>query len=100
MKRGDLRRKYLEEEARVNQLIAEVENWKKSQILRDYIVEVESGTTTGKLSFSPEKPLNEWLKWAKDQADRLDPLTKSPPSILDEECPPEEKQNEYSYYRY
>ena len=53
-RRAELRSKYLEEEARVNQLIAEAENWKKSQILRDYIVEIESGTTAGKLSFSPE----------------------------------------------
>ncbi len=98
--RAVLRRKYMEEEARVNQLIAEAENWKKSQILRDYIVEIESSATNENLSLSPEKPLNEWLKWAKDQADRLDPLKQSPPSILDEECPPEEKRNEYSYYRY
>jgi hypothetical protein len=25
-----------------------------------------------------------WLRWATDQADRLDPLKESPPSILDE----------------
>jgi hypothetical protein len=28
--------------------------------------------------------LDEWLLWAEQQADRLDPLTESPPSILDE----------------
>ena len=27
-------------------------------------------------------------------AERLDPLAPSPPSVLDEKCPPEEKQNE------
>jgi hypothetical protein len=26
-----------------------------------------------------------WIKWANDQADRLDPLKESPPSILDED---------------
>ncbi len=30
-----------------------------------------------------EIELAEWIAWATSQADRLDPLAKSPPSILD-----------------
>ena len=30
------------------------------------------------------KDLDDWLEWATDQADRLDPLVESPYSILDE----------------
>jgi len=99
LKRAELRQRYLEEEARVNKIIAEAENWKRSQILREYIAEIERHATTDELSLRLEKPLEDWLKWAHDQANRLDPLTHSPPSILDGECPEEEK-NEYPQYRW
>jgi hypothetical protein len=90
-RRAELRQKYLEEEARVKNLISEAQNWKRSLILREYLTEIERRAGAGEVSFTLEKPLAEWLKWARDQADRLDPLTPSPPSILDEECPEEEK---------
>jgi hypothetical protein len=99
LKRAELRIKYLEEEARVKKLISEAKNWKKSQILREYVSEIERLATTGEQSLSLEKPLAEWLKWAHDQADRLDPLSHSPASILDEECPEENSRNDYSRYR-
>lgn len=100
LKRAELRRRYLEEEARVTKLISEAENWKRSQILREYIAEIERLATAGEQSLRLEKPLVEWLKWANDQADRLDPLAPSPASILDEECPEEEKRNEYPHSRW
>jgi hypothetical protein len=28
--------------------------------------------------------LDEWLRWATQQADRIDPLMPNPPSVLDE----------------
>lgn len=31
-----------------------------------------------------DEPREEWTNWASRQADRLDPLTASPPSVLDE----------------
>ncbi|MFH1933295.1 MAG: hypothetical protein ABIN18_17100 [Pseudomonadota bacterium] len=78
----------------------EVWNWKRSQILREYIAEIEKHATDDELPFGLEKPLVEWLKWAHDQADRLDPLSPSPPSILDEDCPEEEERNEHPYSRW
>lgn len=99
LKRAELRIKYIEEEARVQKLISEAENWKKSQILREYVAEIERLATTGEQSLSLEKPFAEWLKWAHDQADRLDPLAQSPASILDEECPEEDSRNDYSRHR-
>jgi len=100
LKRAELRRIYLEEEARVNKLVSDAENWKKSRILREYIFEIKRLAASGELAISFEKPLSEWLSWAYDQADRLNPLTPSPASILDEECPAEEKRNEYPYSRW
>ena len=99
-KRVELRRMYLEEEARVTNLISEAEDWERSQILREYIAEIEKHATDDELPFGLEKPLVEWLKWAHDQADRLDPLSPSPPSILDEDCPEEEERNEHRYSRW
>ncbi|MFC1828041.1 hypothetical protein ACFL0O_00330 [Thermodesulfobacteriota bacterium] len=99
LKRAELRQRYLEEEARVKKLISEAENWRRGQILREYIAEIERHATAGELSLSLEKPVMEWMKWAHDQADRLDPLTHSPPSILDEECPEEERDG-YPHYRW
>ncbi len=96
LKRADLRRRYLEEEAKVTELISDSQNWKKSQILREYIAEIKTLKTNGELLINLDRPLTEWLKWANDQAGRLDPLSVSLPSILDEECPTEEK-NEYRY---
>lgn len=100
IKRAEVRRRYLEEEAKLNKLVSEAENWKRSQILREYIAEIERLATAGELSLSLEKPLVELLKWAHDQAKRLDPLSPSPPSILDAECPEEENRNEYSHSRW
>jgi hypothetical protein len=31
--------------------------------------------------------MDQWISWALDQADRYDPLAKSPPSVLDEPSP-------------
>lgn len=100
LKRAELRRRYIEEEARAKKLISEAENWKRSQILREYIAEIKRRATAGELSPRFEKPLAKWLTWAHGQADRLDPLAHSPASILDEECPEEEKRNEYPYSRW
>lgn len=38
-------------------------------------------------SINPESKFAKWLVWASLQADRLDPLNNSPPSILNEERP-------------
>jgi hypothetical protein len=35
-------------------------------------------------SVEPKSPFGEWILWAERQADRLDPLKESPPSIIDE----------------
>ncbi len=72
------------ERQRVNSLLRQAKNWRKSQILREFIDAGRrqhlalSGTTEPSLEFA------QWFAWATQQANRLDPFTKSPPSILDE----------------
>jgi hypothetical protein len=66
------------EQERVRALIASAENWRIARNIRDYILEVERGD-----SMIPPEERALYIKWALDQADRIDPLKQSPPSILD-----------------
>jgi hypothetical protein len=58
--------------------------WRKDRDLRAYIQAVEERAIREHGRIEEGSELDCWLKWARQQADRLDPLTPSPPSILDE----------------
>ncbi len=58
----------------------EAEVWNKSQQIRAYIGEVRKVHK----KIDPNSEIGKWLEWANKQADRMDPLAESPPSILDE----------------
>lgn len=89
--RADKIKRIKEESERVSRLITNAENWRKSKLVREYIAAVEAHAATGDEP-KIQGDLGAWLKWAKDQADRLDPFKPSPPSILDEKI--EESQKE------
>ncbi|NOZ11735.1 MAG: hypothetical protein GXP09_11935 [Gammaproteobacteria bacterium] len=72
-----------EEKERLKKLETNAKNWHKSQTIRAYI-EAVRGDTIGKHG-KVDGEFERWLTWASQQADRLDPLTESPASILDEE---------------
>ncbi|MSN27177.1 MAG: hypothetical protein GJV46_15060 [Geobacter sp.] len=66
------------EKEKVEALKKECAAWHESQRLRAYIrAAYEAGP------FDPESPFAKWLVWASLQADRMDPLKNSPPSVLD-----------------
>ncbi len=48
-------------------------------------MEVEKEYSENNNCYGPAIDYKTWAKWAHDQADRLDPLTPSPPSIIDQE---------------
>jgi len=81
---AEKKRRIETEQSRVDNLISEAENWKISQIVREYVAAVKESVMNGNSTICPENELQNWAKWALDQADRLDPLEESPPSILDE----------------
>ena len=87
--RAELRQQQAEEQDRVNNLIQEVRSWKTSRELRQYLdfIRESNKSSSGSSTLNPE--LEQWLSWAEDQADRLDPLKESPSSILDLEIPEE-----------
>jgi len=72
------------ERRRVKQLIADSSNYFLSKQVREFIAAVETAWNDGDTTYSVEGDLARWLQWAKEQADRLDPLSASPPSILDQ----------------
>jgi hypothetical protein len=93
--RAEKRRQIQEEQERVSSLISQAENRHKSKLIREYVGAVERLSLSGDCHFQPEGNLEDWLKWAREQADRLDPLTPSPPSILDEDFEDEEGKEEH-----
>lgn len=69
--------------SRVNRLMNEAASWQKSQTIRAYIQAVKERAIREHGHIEEGSELDCWLTWARQQADRLDPLTPSPPSILD-----------------
>jgi hypothetical protein len=84
--RARLRR---DEEQHLNVLEGQVANWHKSQIIRQFVDAVRESVLKKNGSIEPDGELDKWISWAIQQADRFDPLVKSPPSILDEPEPSE-----------
>lgn len=78
-----LRHRIEEEERRVKDLQQTAENWTKARQIREYILAVIDAKKASGEELGPDTPCGIWTVWALQQADRLDPLTKSPPSILD-----------------
>lgn len=72
-----------EEEERLEQLNAWVDAWHSSQRIRAHVEAVREAATARD---SLDAELERWIAWATAQADRLDPLVKAPPSILDEKA--------------
>lgn len=72
------------EKERIQGLLREAEGWHKSQQLRAYIEAVRQEAIRKQGFINTGSELDIWLKWATQQADRLDPLAENPPSILDE----------------
>ena len=73
-----------EEEERVKQLEAEVGAWHRSERIRRYVEVVNKAALRAHGTIEEGSDLHNWMLWAIEQADRFDPLVKSPPSILDE----------------
>jgi len=76
------------ERERVDRLLHSVETWDLSRKFRAFIEAVVSSWTAAGVDTAEGSDAGRWIKWARLQADRLDPLVKSAPSILDGEPEP------------
>jgi hypothetical protein len=81
-RRYDLEQRRRKEQKRVDALLAEAQSWEKSRLIRTYVAAVREKAINGK-GIEPGSDLDRWLTWASAQADRFDPLTASPASVLD-----------------
>lgn len=73
---------------RRNQLDAVAASWKKSRELREFLREIEKSISSS--TQTPEtKPRDDWLAWARDYADELDPFKNG---VLRNVLPPSDSQ--------
>lgn len=84
---NQLVRLHEQEKVKLEKLYSDSKAWHKSQQLRAYIEAVRLSEIRDGGGIQSGSDLDEWIRWAHQQADRLDPLVESPQSILDEKLP-------------
>lgn len=83
-RQAERRQRYKTELARVEELLSQAKNYRIAREVREFIAAVRDfHTADGPIKADSE--VGRWLEWSTAQADRLDPLSPSPPSILDED---------------
>lgn len=95
-RQAELNRKIQEERTRVSNLITDAENHLKSKQIRDFVAAVGKEHRNGNPVYVNADEYESWATWARDQADRLDPLADSPPSILDQAVETDDEQPGHS----
>lgn len=78
-----LRAALAEERQRVERLREQATRWRESQNLRLFVEQARERGALPEVGLEGQ-PLAQWIEWALQQADRLDPFAPSPPSILDD----------------
>jgi len=71
------------QEAKVRTLKEETAKWVEAGQIRSFITASRAATIRQGQSVAPGSSFSEWEVWAHQQADRLDPLQESQPSIID-----------------
>lgn len=80
------------EEKKVQMLLEHSSQWHKAKDLNEFIQEVEAKST------NPTQEVKDWLKWAKEKQDQLDPLSKGSESLIDKYLtPPVPPKKNYFY---
>ncbi len=81
--RAALAEQIASEEKKVKEFEGWVDCWARARQMRDFIADLERVWTEANHDLSPEAEKGKRLVWMKQQADRMDPMVPSPPSILD-----------------
>lgn len=82
-KKEELLERIKKEEDKVAELNKNIELFHKATIIREYAEILKHKSLDESLAEEERKEQEEYIHWALEQADRLDPLVKSPESILD-----------------
>ena len=72
---------------RLEELNTGMEAWHRSQRIRAFVEAVRASTQDDDLVFGQHRAAD-WIPWALQQADRMDPLRSSPYSVVDESLSP------------
>ena len=70
----ELERRRQEKQKRLQDLENQALRWTKASQLRAYIAEVEKKASGSDLPTEEQERLANWLRWAREHADRIDPL--------------------------
>jgi len=81
IERAKMRR---EEQEKLQALLQEVDNWNKSEQIRAYVEAVKEWAANNNNELDQCSDMNEWIEWASQQANMLDPLTETPQVIFDD----------------
>jgi hypothetical protein len=84
------------EQSKVNALRNATARWSRAQQIRAFICAATDAAVQNGQSVEPGSPFGEWVLWAERQANSLDPLKESPPSIIDQK-PRAENTGNYGY---
>lgn len=84
LRQDEIRKRQSIEQARVDQLLTHSNAWRQSQDIRDFLDSFCSQHLLADGSLPLNSEVANYLSWAFAQAARIDPLLKSPPSVLDE----------------
>lgn len=76
--------RYNRESARLSQLKSNTAAWRQSFEIREYVEAVRRKAEENGVCTNEKSEMGQWIKWALEQADRIDPLAEGPPSILDD----------------
>jgi hypothetical protein len=71
------------EERKIKTLEREAIRWERAERIREYVKAVRQDTDR-KTNSEEQARILEWVEWAERQADRIDPLMPSPPSLVDD----------------
>lgn len=96
--RAEQRARIAAEQSRVDSLLQQARDWRQSAELRAFIETVRQRQVAAHGKIDDDSEIGQWLVWARQQADRLDPLSESPSSILDEQLE-DEPEPQKSYWR-
>jgi hypothetical protein len=84
------------EKSKVRALGQAAARWSRAEQIRAFVFAVREAAAANGQAVEPSSPLGDWVIWAGQQADRMDPLKESPASITDRV-----KEEAYpSYYGY
>jgi hypothetical protein len=96
--RGRLEAAIKAEQSKVNALRNAAARWSRAEQIRLFICAAREAAIQNGEVVEQGSAFGEWMTWAEQQADRLDPLKESPPSIIDRK--PEAEFPYPAYYGY